>query len=37
VPGSGNTIAAANDYVDGGDNTDTRRADAGDEVHSCEL
>jgi Ca2+-binding RTX toxin-like protein len=28
---------SANDYVDGGDNTDTCRIDAGDEVHSCEL
>jgi Ca2+-binding RTX toxin-like protein len=25
-----------NDYVDGGDNTDTCRIDAGDEVHNCE-
>jgi Ca2+-binding RTX toxin-like protein len=28
---------SGNDYVDGGDNTDTCRVDAGDEVHSCEL
>jgi len=28
---------SGNDYVDGGDNTDTCRIDAGDEVQSCEL
>jgi Ca2+-binding RTX toxin-like protein len=28
---------SGNDFVDGGDNTDTCRVDAGDEVHSCEL
>jgi len=27
---------SGNDYVDGGDNTDTCRIDAGDEVHNCE-
>ncbi len=27
---------SANDYVDGGDNTDTCVIDAGDEVHNCE-
>ena len=28
---------SGNDYVDGGDNTDTCRIDAGDDVHGCEL
>jgi Ca2+-binding RTX toxin-like protein len=28
---------SGNDYVDGGDNTDTCRVDAGDTVRSCEL
>jgi Ca2+-binding RTX toxin-like protein len=28
---------SGNDYVDGGDNTDTCRIDAGDENYSCEL
>ncbi|MFL5768264.1 MAG: hypothetical protein ACJ758_10535 [Actinomycetota bacterium] len=28
---------SGNDFVDGGENTDTCRIDAGDEVHSCEL
>jgi Ca2+-binding RTX toxin-like protein len=28
---------SGNDFVDGGDNTDTCVVDAGDEVHSCEL
>ena len=28
---------SGNDYVDGGDNTDTCVVDAGDQVHSCEL
>jgi Ca2+-binding RTX toxin-like protein len=28
---------SGNDYVDGGNNTDTCRIDAGDDVYSCEL
>jgi Ca2+-binding RTX toxin-like protein len=28
---------SGNDYANGGDNTDTCRIDAGDEVYSCEL
>jgi hypothetical protein len=28
---------SGNDSVDGGDNTDTCRIDAGDHVNSCEL
>jgi hypothetical protein len=31
------TTSSGNDFVDGGENTDTCRIDAGDTVYNCEL